>query len=286
MTDYRIVLSSGGVEFVISPEGEGRLVEGGMAGFDCTGFDVRVNSYASGVGGYAVRRRFAEREMSLTFELDGMGERADFLRRKLVSMLNPTRDCVIDILMYGKARRISALPAGNADIKRETLSGLIEAEVRFIAPSVYFEEAEGLRVQFRDAAPILTFPLNLMAGAGSVSGIYKTTDRARVKNSGDGECGIVAKIKAGGGAVVNPGIALGGKFVRCLLELGDGHELIIDTRERRKSVSVDGVPYFSFDRGSEFFSLPAGESEVAVVCDSGGEYIDAQVEFSPIYYGI
>ncbi len=286
MIDYRIVLSSGGERFVISPNGDGRLLEEGMAGFDCTGFDVRVNSYASGVGGYAVRRRFAEREMSLTFELDGMGEAADRLRRKLVSMLNPARDCVIDVLMYGKARRIVALPAGEAEFRRESLSGVIEAEVRFISPSVYFEEAEGIRVQFRDAAPILTFPLNLMAGAGTVGGMYRTTDKAKVENSGDGECGIVAKICARGGDVVNPGICLGEKFVRCPITLADGHELVIDTRERRKSVTVDGEQYFSFDRGSEFFSLPAGVSEVVVSCDSGGEYIDAQIEFSPIYYGI
>ncbi len=287
MNDYRIVLSSGGERFVISPDGDGRLIEGGMEGFDCTGFDVRVNSYASGVGGYAVRRRFAEREMSLTFEFDGMGEAADGLRRKLVSMLNPTRDCVIDIEMYGKARRIAALPAGEAEFRRESLSGVIEAEVKFISPSVYFEEAEGIRVQFRDAAPILTFPLNLMAGAGTVGGMYRTTDKAKVSNSGDGECGIVARIRAVGGDVVNPGICLlGGKFVRCPITLSDGHEMVIDTRERRKSVTVDGVQYFSFDRGSEFFSLPAGECEVTVICDSGGEYIDAQIEFSPIYYGI
>ncbi len=287
MVDYKIVLSSGGDEFIISPDGEGHLVEDGMAGFDCTGFDVLVSSYASGVGGYAVRRRFAEREMTLVFELDGMGEAADLIRRKLVSMLNPSCEVMIDVMMYGKARRISALPAGEAEFRRESsLGGVIEAEVSFISPSVYFEEAEGIKVQFRDAAPILTFPLNLMADAGTVGGMYRTTDRARVSNSGDGECGIVARIRASGGEVVNPGIRLGEKYVRCPLTLGDGHELVIDTRERRKSVLVDGERYFSFDRGSEFFSLPAGVSEVAVLCDCGGEYIDAQLEFSPIYYGI
>ena len=284
--DYKIIFSSGEDSFVISPESEARLIEGGLSGFDCTGFDVKVDSYASGAGGYASRRRFAERELSLTFEIIGGGEKSDSVRRKIVSMMNPKKDCALEVTLYGVCRKIGVIPFGEAVFTRGVLSDSIEAELNFISPAVFFEDSVSRSVTFRDCAPIMTFPLNLMAGAGTVSGMYRTTDSASADNPGDGECGIIASITASGGSIVNPGIKLGEKYVRCPITLSDGHTLVIDTRAKHKNITVDGERYFSFDRGSTFFSLPAGKSTIKITCDSGGEYIDAQIEYTPLYYGM
>ena len=281
---YKIIFLSGEDEIEISPEAECRLVENGVSGLSSTGFDVKISSYASNVGGYAQRRRFAEREISLAFEIVRGDENR--VRRKLVSMMNPMKDCVLDIEMFGVHRLIDVIPYEEADFSRSTFYDATEAVLRFIAPAVFFRDTEVRTIRFRDSAPMLTFPMNFMADAGTVSGVYRTTDRTAADNPGDYECGITAVIRASGGDIVNPGIKCGDKFVKCPLTLSDGDELMIDTRPRMKNIYKNGERCFTFDKNSVFLTLPAGKSDFSVICDTGGEYIDAYITFTPLYFGM
>ena len=288
---YKIVFSSASSSglartFEISPESCARLIEGGLSGFDCTGFDVRISPYASCVGGYPSRRRFGERVLELTFELVGGGEKSDAARHTLVSMMNPGNDCSLEVNLYGVSRRIGVIPYDEAVFTRGGLSDSIEATLSFIAPAVFFEDSLSVTRIFRDCSPMLTFPMNFISGAGMVAGMYRTTDSAEIDNPGDGECGIIATIKASGGNVVNPGIKLGEEYILCQTVLSDSQTLVIDTRTHHKSIFLDGERYSSFDKGSTFFSLPAGQSTVTVTCQSGGEFIDAQIEYTPLYFGM
>lgn len=285
-SDYRVTLTDpvSGRGLTVAPEERCRLSEGGFTGFGCTGFDVTVRSYASRNGGYAQKRRFAERQLALTFEIDG--NCADEVRRDVEALMDPAHDLELDVLAFGVHRRITVIPAEEADWYRQGVRGPAEVTLRFVAPAVFFRDAEEKTVVFRDACPMLTFPMNFMAGAGTVSGLYRTTDEAGVDNPGDGECGLVAVIRASGGSVVNPGVSMGGKSVRCPLTLADGDELVIDTRPGQKNILKNGVRCFAFTPDSVFFSLPAGTSVVSVTCDSGGEYVDAEISFTPLYYGM
>lgn len=288
MTDYLIkfISSKDGRtrEVEISPTADCRLIEGGLTGFAAAGFDVVLAPYASRVGGYPQKKRFAEREIGLTFEI--LPERADEVRRLIVSMLDPAADCELDVTFGGVHRKITVIPYDEAEFYRGTFFDSVEATVLFIAPGVFFRDAEDVVVPFRDAAPMLTFPLNFMAGAGTVSGMYRTTDSAVLDNPGDGECGLVAKIVASGGTVVHPGLLCGDYFVKCPITLEDGDVLIIDTREARKNITKNGERSFVFDKNSRFFSLKPGENSVSVTCDSGAEYVDAEITFTPLYYGM
>ncbi len=286
MTDYMIKLSSGNKTLEISPNSECRLVEGGLSGFDCTGFDVKLNPYAILQGGYVQKRRFAERELGLTFEISVLGEAANSVRRRIVSMMNPREDLELEIHMYGVNRRISVIPYDEAQFFRATFADYTEVSLKFISPAVFFSDTKSEVIRFRDAVPIFTFPLNFMSGAGTVSGVYRVSDKTTAKNDGDGECGIVAKIRASGGNVINPGIKCGDNFVKCPITLYDGDELIIDTRARMKNIYLNGERFFSFERDSVFFDLPMGECQMSVLCTSGGEYIEAEVEYTPIYFGL
>lgn len=271
-------------EVKISPEADCRLIEGGLTGFASAGFDVSLSPYASRVGGYPQKRRFAEREMSLMFEI--LPEHADEVRRNIVSMLDPSAECELDLTFSGVHRKITVIPFEEAVFFQNTFYDSVEVTLLFIAPGVFFRDAEDVVVPFRDAAPMLTFPMNLMSGAGTVSGMYRTTDKTVLDNPGDGECGLVAKITASGGAVVHPGIVCGDEYVKCPLTLEDGDVLVIDTREARKNITKNGERSFLFDKESRFFSLKPGENEIAVTCDVGAEYVDAEITFTPLYYGM
>ena len=242
--DYRLTLTDpvNGRTLAIAPEEDCRLVEGGLSGFGCTGFDVSVRSYAALDGGYAQKRRFAQRELAITFELGGNDP--DSLRRRVIALMNPAHDLELEVEALGVSRCLTVIPAEEAEFAGMGDPFPEEATLRFVAPSVFFRDAETKTVLFRDDVPLLTFPLNFMAGAGTASGFFRTSDSARTDNPGDGECGLAAHLRAVGGTVVNPGIRMGEKFVRCLLTLADGDELVIDTRARQKNILKNGRRIF------------------------------------------
>ena len=284
MNDYRILLSdSRGRSLTIAPDAACRLVEDGLAGFECAGFDVKFRSYAASPGGYAERRRFAERELSLTFAVEGDPEP---VRRAVIAMMDPGEDLTLDAELYGLRRKIDVIPAEAPDFRRPTFSHPPEVTLYLSAPEVFFREAEPRRIQFRDGAPMFAFPLNLWRGAGTVSGILRVSDSAAVVNPGDGPCGVIVTLTAQDGDVTAPRVEANGQFIRCPLTLRDGDELTVDTRPRHKTISVNGERVFLFDRDSTFFSLPPGESRVTVSAESGTDYLRAALSFTPIYNGM
>ena len=288
--DYTIRITSGDGRHVLelAPDAPCRLLAGGLTGFDCTGLDVSVRPYASSHGGYPEKRRFTEREMGLYFEIDANPDETEALRRRIVSMMDPTKTCEIDAEIYGTHRKISVIPCGEALFMRETMYDRPEVSLEFIAPDVFFRAAEPVEVVFRDPVTLLTAPFSLYKGAGMTTGIFRTASTASLINEGDADCGIVMEITVDGGSIVNPGIRCGadGAFVRCPLTLSDGDTLVIDTRDRQKSIYKNGERWTAFDRHSRFFRLPPGKNTVSVLCDEGEEYIRAKVSYVPLYFGI
>ena len=284
--NYNIRITSGEHTLELSPDAPCRLLAGGLTGFDCTGLDVSVRPYASRHGGYPERRRFAERELGLVFEIDADEEETEHIRRRIVTMMNPANTCEIDAEIYGVHRQITVIPCGEALFVRETMHDRPEVSLEFVAPDVFFRAAEPSEIVFRDPVPLLTSPLSFFAGAGMTTGIFRTTSTAYLTNEGDADCGIVVEITADGGSILAPGISCGEDFVVCPVTLSDGDTLVIDTRDRRKNIYLNGERYFSFDRRSTFFRLPPGENVVAVLCDEGTEYIRAKLTYVPLYFGI
>ena len=255
---YIIKITSGAREFIISPSSDARLIS--HDGFYAPDCDVKLSSYAWGEGGYPTKRRYGER--ILTLEIEICGQNPAETRRRLSSMLNPESSCVIDITAEGVHRKISAIPYGDVKFTAHTFAGIVDCEMSFAAPGIFFE------------------------GAGETSGTENASGGKTIQNGGDVPCGIVAKIEASGGSVVSPMISCGGKYVKCPVTLSDGDTLVIDTRDRQKKITLNGSSYYGFDAGSTFFSVPAGTSVVKITAQSGSEYITSDVRFTPLYCGI
>ena len=282
--EYKITYESRGRVIEISPNSELKLLAGGLGGFDSAGFDIKITPYASLDGGHTSVRRFGERELSITAEIDCDG--AEEVKRAVVSMLDPHFEGVLDVELFGVHRRISVIPCGEPVFARPVLGGNIVMTLYFVAPAVFFSDSSKKRADFYSAMPLLTFPMNFTAESGVTTGLYGKTDHKEVENSGDTDCGFVATIVAHGGNVVNPSLSLGEKQVKCLVTMEDGDVLVIDTRRGRKNITLGGERCFKFTRDSVFFSLPEGGSTLTLKADSGGEYIDACLEYTPLYYGV
>ena len=286
MREYKIKLVSKRGELIISKDSVCKLLSGGLVGFDCAGFDVKIGSYAVGTGGAVTKRRFAERELKIKFEIDAVGDEAEKIRRSIISMLDPREDLKLIIEFCGSVREIVVIPYGEADFFRATLCDRIVVTLNFVSPLVFFSDTESRIVNFRTVASLLTFPLTFIKGVGMEVGIYRVSDTAEITNEGDAECGIVARLRAVGGDVHSPGIRCGDKFIRTTLTLSDGDELLIDTRPKMKNITKNGERTFMFDRDSSFFSLPISSSTMSITADEGVEFIEAEVEFVPVYFGV
>lgn len=282
---YKIKLTAkNGKTVEISDASPVKLLKNGLEGFGSAGFDVKINPYASLSGGYPQKRRFAERYLSIKAELGGDDPAA--LRRELASLLDPRTDVELEINMYGVHRKISVIPYGVPEFIQPTTEERVTAILKFVSPTVFFCDSEKRTIELLDSMPLLTFPMNFTEGAGMTAGYYRTTNAADINNPGDTECGIIARIGAADGSIVNPTISCGDKFIKCFVTLDEDDVLIIDTRPKMKNILLNGEKYCSFDRDSTFFSLPSGAATVSVTCDSGGEFIDAEIEYTPLYYGV
>ena len=281
---YKIIISSGEKTFEISPSSGAHLIENGLSGFSSVGFDVSLCSYASQSGGYAQKRRFAEREMKISFEIERDYNKA--LTRRLVSLLDPRKDCEIDITLGEVRRKITAIPCDEPVFSRPTFSDSTEVTLFFTAPSVFFRSHNEIASRLREKRGLLTFPMNFTASAGLTSGVFFTHGSAEIENPGDSECGLIITITACDGRVEKPAVHLGDRYILCPLTLDIGDTLVIDTRPRLKNIYLNGERCFIFDKRSSFFSLPVGRSTVSVTCESGQENADTVIEFTPLYYGV
>lgn len=283
MTDYRIDVACGREILTISPESPLRLLSGGLIGLDSADFDVEIGSYADDHGGYVRRRRFAEREIIIKFEIT---ENPGIWRRRIASVINPREDCAITVSLDGVCRRIEAVPTGRIVFESKGRDDFITVTLRFLAPDPFLKAESEKRITFEKRIPLLTFPMNFYPSGKQTVGYRVRADGGTVKNEGDAPCGVVITIRARGGEVKNPYARYGDKFVRVIATLSDGDELTIDTRKRKKGVYVNGERRMIFDWKSVFFSLETGENELEVGADQGKEYMTVQCEYTPVYFGM
>ena len=260
-----------------------RLLEDGLEGFGATELFVETDPYADGSGGHPVTRRFGERYLALTGELNGdEGE----LRRLICTMMNPLETLEMEVVLGDVTRCIGVIPCGRPAFRQANFFTPTEVYLPFLAPDPFWRDAAGRQVHFRQSIPLLTFPLNFWKGAGTAAAYYRVTDTAAVTNPGDAPCGFDASLTAVGGTVVNPAICLGEQYIRLETALTDGQTAQIDTRPRCKNLHIDGERAFTFHRDSDFFLLQVGENRVFVTAESGLEHLSAELVYTPLYYGI
>ena len=130
----------------LSPASPLRLLAGGLEGFDSTGFDVAVTPCIAGNGGTVTRRRFAERRMKLRFEIcDNSAEADSMWRQRILTVMNPLKDCFIEVKIGEVCRRITAVPVDKVTFDRETLLDHTAVTLHFAAPDPFFTDTEVVR---------------------------------------------------------------------------------------------------------------------------------------------
>ncbi len=281
--DYRIDISSKGGEITLSPESALRLLVGGLSGLDSTDFDVVTEAYANDNGGYVKRRRFAERDIGLTFEIT---ENDGLWRRQILAVVHPLADCEITVHMDGVTRRITAIPVERVTFRRDSFYDRSVVTLRFTAPDPFLMAEKASGGTFVRKLPLLTFPMTFYPHGRLTAGYAAHTDSGNAFNAGDVACGVVITIKAQGGDVVNPRISCGEHTISTTVTLTEGDEMVMDTRTRRKGIRLNGQNRLVFDWKSTFFSLEAGDNVLTADADEGKENMAVTYEYTPLYVGM
>lgn len=235
-----------------------------------------------------VSRHVSRREIQLTAEVRAQWgtEACTAVRAHLLRLMDPLTDVELTADMGAGERRIALIPSGGSSVELGHYRTPVTARLCFIAPDPYFAAVVPETVYFWEATPMLAFPLNPMAGAGTVSGYYRTTNAAKLKNPGDRECGYRLMLTAENGVVENPSVTLPGGTLSLRCAFGEGEHVVIDTHPRTKTILVNGVPSLCFMPGSVFAGIPRGTSDMVLTAENGIQYLRAQLSFVPLYYGV
>jgi hypothetical protein len=282
MTDkFILALELGGKSFFIERGGGFRLLS--ASGLEAAEYELAFEGGGTSDGGYVVGARFGPRKIVL--ELEPAGD-AEASRAELVSALSPKNSGTLTVTRGNVTRKIAFVPC-SAEFIQPNIFTPAKIRLTLLCPDPFFTDPDETVVSFRKTAPLLTFPFNSFAGCGIASGIWRISDTATIKNSGDADIGIVCTIRATGGTVVNPSVELEGVgFVKLYTVLEDGGELKVNTRRGEKSVNINGEKRFIFDRRSVFFQLPPGENKITVSADAGLSYANASFSYILRYNGI
>lgn len=123
---------------------------------------------------------------------------------------------------------------------------------------------------------------------GFIAGAYDFAGSVDIDNDGDLPTFPRVEVKADG-AVVNPKISIGDKFVRYVGSMTDGDSLLIDFTQRPPRVEFNGANAINnVDRASTFtgFAIEVGDNEFTYTADSGENVMSVVLRYHKRYLGI
>lgn len=289
MTPYIIItMQIGARTLTISKTSLYRLIS--ISGIESADYVADVQNYAGMDGGYISAYRVPARSIDLSFAVDRYPWQDDTVedtRAALISFFAPRADITLTIERAGRVRCISGRLRGSVTFTQANIiEDKLTVTVPLICPDPYFRDSEITSQGARRYAPLMSFPYVSMAGVGMTAGIAVNSDSVIIDNAGDTSMGIVATLSCYGGAVTNPKISCGAAYVRLLRECVQGDIIVIDTRQGRKGITVNGTSVFLFDRASIFFEVAAGKSQIDVSADANVGNMQATISYERRWLGV
>lgn len=282
--DYSITIKSKNDSLYLSPYSTCRIIDGGIEGFDFPETRLAISERGFGDGGVVSGAVICPRTMNIEFDVVRR-EKFEAVKAVIQRLMSPHSSVTIATSFEGRRREIDAVPASKPQIVRGNFHDRARVKLSFTACEPLFRSEKKTEVNFPTVTPILSFPLNLMKGAGSICSFAGSPYSGSIDNPGDTECGFTAVLTAQGGEVAYPSLHLGRRYISLEDTLAAGDVMEICTSSGHKSISVNGEERYSFSRSSEFFSLSPGINSITLTANSGLSHLAVHFEFYPLYFG-
>ena len=235
-------------------------------------------------GSIVTFKKIEPREITIVGDIE-KNENEDFNRRLLISFFNPKFDGLMKVNRNNNKKKIqyevSSFKFTNTNMYETT-----EFEIILECPNPYFESIDNYGKNIAKVTKQFAFPLVILEGKGKIMGYKTYNNDVQLLNDGDCETGCEIRIKALSD-VSNPKISLNDKFIEVKTKMEFGDELVINTNERKKSITINGQNVIQrINRKSTFFSLNVGDNVMKYESDEGYQDMEIYVYFYKKYLGV
>lgn len=246
--------------------------------------EYTINSIKSNQDGAIITSRKIEpRDIIITGDIK-KNQNGDINRANLISFFNPKFDGVLRIKRNNTEKKI-AYAVSDFQFSNKKMSEWQQFKIELECQDPYFESIDNFGKNIALITKQFAFPLAICPK--KIMGFKTYNNNVLLLNDGDCETGCEIRIKAAGGKVTRPKVSLNDKFIAVNVELELGDELIINTKPRQKSISLNGVNVVNrIDRKSDFFSLGIGNNIMTYESDEGYQDMEIYVYFYKKYLGV
>jgi len=277
-----VTLECAGKSITIGTGGDLALL--GISGIAAAEFDVDIESNGTLDGGYVSGARISQRTITVA-TYTGF-EESDVLRDRLIHMLRPHDDVVVNICRNGVTRWINGRIL-ELRIEEENMYRPAQVTITIVCPQPWFRDPDDFGQDIAQHVDNVVMPF-VIPPEGFVVGTLGQRSIVNLTNSGDVACGLRARVEIKG-AVTSPSIVNTGtgEFIKLLGSFSAGDVIEISTEPRAKAVRLNGVNIMHrLDRASAFFGLAVGENTVRYTADDGYNNMAMYIFYTPLYLGV
>lgn len=304
----KIVLECNGRKLVMGP-GEPLDITA-VTGLETSEFEISTsqNALVDGetVDGKKIKARPIHIEARFRSNADNAKNRAE-----IIKFFNPKYSGKALIVLMGVSRNIEYELEGWTFQKQANMDENLKILVDLKCPDPYMLNVDNFGQNVARVTPLFAFPWRV-SGHNQVVAYdavdadnshylrgcalqghamsYKTFQSdVLLLNDGDVPTGVQIKFKASRGTVTNPKITntMTGEFIRVMVAMERGDELVIDTDEHHQIIELNGVnTYQKIDRHSVPFQLVVGDNYLVYDADSNYTNMDVYLYYRPKYLGV
>ena len=232
-------------------------------------------------------------------------------RQKIIKFFNPKYTGKALITMMGVSRNIEYELEGWTFVQQTNMDENLKILVDLKCPDPYMLNVDNFGQNMANVTRLFAFPwrvsgtdqvaaydaldasnshyLRGSALQGQTMGYKTFRNDVLLLNDGDIPAGVQIRFKAARGSVTNPKItnAMTGEYMRVVVAMAQGDELVIDTDEHHQVIELNGVNiYHKIDRRSVPFQLVVGDNYLVYDADSNYTNMDVYLYYRPKYLGV
>lgn len=299
-----IVLSCNGRELRMGPGEDIDITK--VTGLESSELDVSLQDNALVDGAIVEGKKILPRPIHIEASFRSNANNA-LNRARVIRFFNSKYTGTAVITYADTARQIEYELEGWSFAKFVNLDQKLGLVIDLICPDPYLLHTDDFGQNVSNLRATFAFPWRMLSAhtedpitdypeeargmlLGGMPAAYYTRDYTTdLINDGDVPTGLQIRFKATRGAVSNPKIlhVASGKYIRLVLDMAQGDELVIDTSERHQTITLNGVnSYQKIDRSSESFLLDVGWNTLEYDADVTPGNLDVFLYYRPKYLGV
>lgn len=305
-----IELRIGSRTICMGRDAKGRLQEFGLTkvtGLESAEYELTTSDTAMSDGVTVDGKRVKQRAIVIEATARNVKNNS-ITRQNLIKFFNPKYTGEMYINRSGVERVIQFELENGVEFSAETtLDADLSFQVNLMCPKPYLLDTSDFGRSMAAQTPLFAFPFYSLASRmetgkldypakarglllGGITTGYRTlTQNALLANNGDVPTGLKIKFMAVGGEVVNPQILKvnTGEYMRVVVTLQKGDELVVDTTPRNQVIELNGENiYQKIDRTSTPFQIEVGDNVLRYDADEGYTNLDVRLYYTPNYLGV